>query len=94
MWRADNIVKTGITHNKSKLAKKWLVYSAQSRYHLWLLTFKFGLHCPYSRISLEYKISGKQFHRVVGIFLQTTKRIGYRPRVGDIIIFYLSFTLL
>ena len=53
MQQADNIVKTGTTHNKSKLATKWLVQSVQLRNHLWFLTFKLGLNCPYSRISLE-----------------------------------------
>ena len=67
MWQADNIVKTG---KKSTFAAKWLVQSAQSRNHLWFLTFKLDLNCPYCRISLEYEISGKQFHREVGIFLQ------------------------
>ena len=93
MRRADTIIKNGTT-NKPQVETKWLVQSAQSRYHLWFLTFKLGLNRPYSRISLEYKISGKNFHRVVGIFLQTTKRISCRPRIGDIILFYLSFTFL
>ena len=89
MRQEDNMVKTGT--NLSLQQNDWCKVLS---HHLWFLTFKLGLNRPLSRISLEYEISGKQFNRVVGIFLQTTKRISCRPRIGDIILFYLSFTLM